>query len=96
VPPALELTPNPEPNVQMGIEKQLIKEGSGPYPTKGQKVTVSPFRSHLRHRTSRAGDMMMIAQIRCGCAQVHCTGYGKNNDLTQKFWRCVSSSVISE
>lgn len=21
---------------------------------------------------------------------VHCTGYGKDNDLSKKFWRCVS------
>ncbi|GKU97940.1 hypothetical protein SLEP1_g11011 [Rubroshorea leprosula] len=40
----------------MGVEKQLIRPGTGPKPAKGQKVTV------------------------------HCTGYGKNGDLSQKFW----------
>mmetsp|Transcript_38914 Transcript_38914/g.54051 ORF Transcript_38914/g.54051 Transcript_38914/m.54051 type:complete len:126 (+) Transcript_38914:140-517(+) len=40
----------------MGIQKEIIKEGTGPNPSKGQSVTV------------------------------HCTGYGKNNDLGVKFW----------
>ena len=40
----------------MGVTKEVIEEGYGPTPTKGQTVTV------------------------------HCTGYGKNNDLAQKFW----------
>jgi hypothetical protein len=40
----------------MGFQKQVIKEGNGQKPTKGQNVTV------------------------------HCTGYGKNKDLNQKFW----------
>eukprot|EP00271_Cylindrocystis_brebissonii_P011610 TRINITY_DN29483_c0_g1_i1.p1 TRINITY_DN29483_c0_g1~~TRINITY_DN29483_c0_g1_i1.p1 ORF type:complete len:172 (-),score=26.76 TRINITY_DN29483_c0_g1_i1:332-847(-) len=40
----------------MGIEKELIRPGNGPLPTKGQQVTV------------------------------HCTGYGKDRDLSKKFW----------
>ncbi|XP_042464408.1 peptidyl-prolyl cis-trans isomerase FKBP12-like [Zingiber officinale] len=40
----------------MGVEKQLLKEGHGPKPTKGQSVTV------------------------------HCTGFGKDGDLSKKFW----------
>ena len=40
----------------MGFEKTIIKDGTGPTPTKGKKVTV------------------------------HCTGLGKNRDLTAKFW----------
>mmetsp|Transcript_28725 Transcript_28725/g.32591 ORF Transcript_28725/g.32591 Transcript_28725/m.32591 type:complete len:113 (-) Transcript_28725:83-421(-) len=40
----------------MGITKEIITEGNGVKPTKGQHVTV------------------------------HCTGMGKNRDLTQKFW----------
>ncbi|XVF44833.1 hypothetical protein PTKIN_Ptkin02bG0155600 [Pterospermum kingtungense] len=40
----------------MGVEKQVIRPGTGPKPTPGQTVTV------------------------------HCTGYGKNGDLSQKFW----------
>lgn len=42
--------------VSMGIEKEVVKQGTGPKPQKGQTVTV------------------------------HCTGYGKNRDLSQKFW----------
>ncbi|KAL6202327.1 hypothetical protein ACLB2K_026035 [Fragaria x ananassa] len=41
---------------QMGVEKQVLRAGTGPKPVAGQKVTV------------------------------HCTGYGKNGDLNQKFW----------
>ena len=40
----------------MGFKRTKIQEGSGPFPRKGQSVTV------------------------------HCTGYGKNRDLTKKFW----------
>lgn len=40
----------------MGFEKKILREGTGPSPTTGKKVTV------------------------------HCTGYGKNRDLAQKFW----------
>ncbi|KAL3584312.1 hypothetical protein D5086_015373 [Populus alba] len=40
----------------MGVEKQVIRPGTGPKPTAGQNVTV------------------------------HCTGFGKNRDLSQKFW----------
>eukprot|EP00959_Pyramimonas_sp_CCMP1952_P130271 2723987-Pyramimonas_sp.AAC.2 len=40
----------------MGIQKEMLKEGTGAYPKKGQLVSV------------------------------HCTGFGKNNDLSQKFW----------
>nr|KJB27529.1 hypothetical protein B456_005G224600 [Gossypium raimondii] len=40
----------------MGVEKQVIRPGTGPKPTPGQTVTV------------------------------HCTGYGKNGDLSEKFW----------
>lgn len=39
-----------------GIEKEIVKEGNGVMPTKGEQVTV------------------------------HCTGYGKENDLTKRFW----------
>lgn len=42
----------------MGVEKQILAEGSGATPTRGASVTV------------------------------HCTGYGKDSDLTKKFWRC--------
>lgn len=50
----------------MGIEKQLIKEGSGPYPTKGQKVQVNfTPTTHYCIVLSRADFMMMIAQIFC-------------------------------
>uniref|UniRef100_A0A7S2XKE8 Peptidyl-prolyl cis-trans isomerase n=1 Tax=Lotharella oceanica TaxID=641309 RepID=A0A7S2XKE8_9EUKA len=37
-------------------KKEIVTEGKGPTPKKGDKVTV------------------------------HCTGYGKNNDLSKKFW----------
>eukprot|EP00897_Mesotaenium_endlicherianum_P006589 jgi/Mesen1/5959/ME000301S05090 len=40
----------------MGIEKELLRPGNGPSPSRGQKVTV------------------------------HCTGYGKDRDLSKKFW----------
>ncbi|KAL7119330.1 hypothetical protein ACP275_02G056100 [Erythranthe tilingii] len=40
----------------MGIEKELLRAGTGPKPVSGQKVTV------------------------------HCTGFGKNGDLSKKFW----------
>ncbi|RAL49453.1 unnamed protein product [Cuscuta campestris] len=40
----------------MGVEKQILRQGTGPKPVPGQTVTV------------------------------HCTGYGKNGDLSQKFW----------
>ncbi|XP_021774134.1 peptidyl-prolyl cis-trans isomerase FKBP12-like [Chenopodium quinoa] len=40
----------------MGIEKEILRPGTGPKPVTGQKVTV------------------------------HCTGYGKDRDLSQKFW----------
>ncbi|RZB82893.1 Peptidyl-prolyl cis-trans isomerase FKBP12 [Glycine soja] len=40
----------------MGVEKQLLRPGTGPKPIPGQNVTV------------------------------HCTGFGKNGDLSQKFW----------
>nr|XP_011461003.1 PREDICTED: peptidyl-prolyl cis-trans isomerase FKBP12 [Fragaria vesca subsp. vesca] len=42
--------------MKMGVEKQVLRAGTGPKPVAGQKVTV------------------------------HCTGYGKNGDLNQKFW----------
>ncbi|KAM5585691.1 peptidyl-prolyl cis-trans isomerase FKBP12 [Rosa sericea] len=41
---------------QMGVEKEVLKAGTGPKPVAGQNVTV------------------------------HCTGYGKDGDLNQKFW----------
>ncbi|KAL6199333.1 hypothetical protein ACLB2K_029117 [Fragaria x ananassa] len=41
---------------QIGMEKQVLKAGTGPKPVTGQNVTV------------------------------HCTGYGKDGDLNQKFW----------
>ncbi|CAN0843387.1 Peptidyl-prolyl cis-trans isomerase FKBP12 [Linum grandiflorum] len=40
----------------MGVEKEIIRPGNGPKPSRGQKVTV------------------------------HCTGFGKNGDLSEKFW----------
>jgi peptidylprolyl isomerase len=40
----------------MGIEKELIRPGTGAKPARGQTVTVQ------------------------------CTGFGKNKDLSQKFW----------
>ena len=40
----------------MGVEKQVLRAGTGPKPVPGQSVTV------------------------------HCTGFGKNGDLSQKFW----------
>ncbi|KAK7837149.1 peptidyl-prolyl cis-trans isomerase fkbp12 [Quercus suber] len=40
----------------MGVEKEVLRPGTGPKPVPGQNVTV------------------------------HCTGYGKNGDLSQKFW----------
>ncbi|XP_042497252.1 peptidyl-prolyl cis-trans isomerase FKBP12 [Macadamia integrifolia] len=40
----------------MGVEKQVLRAGTGPKPIPGQTVTV------------------------------HCTGFGKNGDLSQKFW----------
>jgi len=40
----------------MGFTKEVLKEGGGSKPSRGQTVSV------------------------------HCTGYGKNRDLTQKFW----------
>ncbi|MQM00735.1 hypothetical protein Taro_033478 [Colocasia esculenta] len=40
----------------MGVEKQILRAGTGPKPAKGQNVTV------------------------------HCTGFGKGGDLSQKFW----------
>ncbi|EYU39116.1 hypothetical protein MIMGU_mgv1a016657mg [Erythranthe guttata] len=40
----------------MGVEKELLRSGTGRKPVVGQKVTV------------------------------HCTGFGKNGDLSQKFW----------
>ncbi|CAI0373995.1 unnamed protein product [Linum tenue] len=41
---------------QMGFEKEIIRPGNGPKPSRGQKVTV------------------------------HCTGFGKNGDMSEKFW----------
>lgn len=49
----------------MGVEKQVLAEGSGASPTRGASVTV------------------------------HCTGYGKDNDLSKKFWRCARPSSAS-
>ena len=40
----------------MGLTKEVLKEGNGSKPTKGQEVSV------------------------------HCTGYGKDRDLTKVFW----------
>ncbi|KAK9112873.1 hypothetical protein Scep_020392 [Stephania cephalantha] len=40
----------------MGVEKEVVRAGTGPKPVRGQRVTV------------------------------HCTGFGKNGDLSQKFW----------
>ena len=40
----------------MGYTKEVLKEGNGEKPNKGQYVTV------------------------------HCTGYGKNKDMNEKFW----------
>ncbi|KAK3006301.1 hypothetical protein RJ639_016855 [Escallonia herrerae] len=40
----------------MGVEKQVLRAGTGPTPVPGQTVTV------------------------------HCTGYGKDGDLSKKFW----------
>ena len=47
----------------MGVSKEIIKEGNGSKPSKGQEVTV------------------------------HCTGYGKNRDLTKVFW-CKLRTVV--
>ncbi|KAJ6366366.1 hypothetical protein OIU77_002866 [Salix suchowensis] len=47
----------------MGVEKQVIRPGTGPRPSAGQNVTV------------------------------HCTGFGKNRDLSQKFWRLAICGV---
>ena len=43
-------------NSKMGLTKEVLKEGNGQKPTKGQEVSV------------------------------HCTGYGKDRDLTKVFW----------
>lgn len=43
-------------DIEMGVEKQVIRPGNGPKPAPGQTVTV------------------------------HCTGFGKDGDLSQKFW----------
>ena len=43
-------------NSNMGLTKEVLKEGNGSKPTKGQEVSV------------------------------HCTGYGKDRDLTKVFW----------
>ena len=43
-------------NSKMGLTKEVLKEGNGSKPTKGQEVSV------------------------------HCTGYGKDRDLTKVFW----------
>ncbi|KAL2936768.1 Peptidyl-prolyl cis-trans isomerase FKBP12 [Bienertia sinuspersici] len=40
----------------MGVDKEILRPGTGPKPVPGQKVTV------------------------------HCTGFGKDRDLSQKFW----------
>jgi peptidylprolyl isomerase len=40
----------------MGFTKEVVKQGNGQKPTRGQQVTV------------------------------HCTGYGKDRDLSKKFW----------
>ncbi|XP_062178101.1 peptidyl-prolyl cis-trans isomerase FKBP12 [Alnus glutinosa] len=40
----------------MGVEKEVLRPGTGPKPVAGRNVTV------------------------------HCTGFGKNGDLSQKFW----------
>jgi FKBP-type peptidyl-prolyl cis-trans isomerase len=48
--------PQPYPDGSIGFTKEVIKEGSGPKPARGQSVTV------------------------------HCTGFGKNGDLSLKFW----------
>ncbi|XP_022141906.1 peptidyl-prolyl cis-trans isomerase FKBP12 [Momordica charantia] len=40
----------------MGVEKEVLRPGTGPKPAAGQLVTV------------------------------HCTGYGKNGNLSEKFW----------
>ncbi|XP_073048348.1 peptidyl-prolyl cis-trans isomerase FKBP12-like [Primulina eburnea] len=40
----------------MGVEKEVLRNGSGSKPVSGQKVTV------------------------------HCTGFGKNGDLSKTFW----------
>jgi peptidylprolyl isomerase len=40
----------------MGLVKTILRNGTGPKPSVGQKVTV------------------------------HCTGYGKDRDLSKKFW----------
>eukprot|EP00560_Eucampia_antarctica_P002385 CAMPEP_0197834456 /NCGR_PEP_ID=MMETSP1437-20131217/22447_1 /TAXON_ID=49252 ORGANISM="Eucampia antarctica, Strain CCMP1452" /NCGR_SAMPLE_ID=MMETSP1437 /ASSEMBLY_ACC=CAM_ASM_001096 /LENGTH=112 /DNA_ID=CAMNT_0043439147 /DNA_START=65 /DNA_END=403 /DNA_ORIENTATION=+ len=40
----------------MTFTKTILREGNGPKPSPGQKVTV------------------------------HCTGFGKDNDLSKKFW----------
>ncbi|KAG7535426.1 FKBP-type peptidyl-prolyl cis-trans isomerase domain [Arabidopsis thaliana x Arabidopsis arenosa] len=43
-------------DIEMGVEKEVIRPGTGPKPAPGQTVTV------------------------------HCTGFGKGGDLSQKFW----------
>ncbi|KAK1368434.1 Peptidylprolyl isomerase [Heracleum sosnowskyi] len=40
----------------MGVEKEVLRAGTGPKPVAGQNV------------------------------EVHCTGFGKDGDLSQKFW----------
>lgn len=50
----------------MGVTKEIIAEGNGPAPAKGNTVTV------------------------------HCTGYGKDRDLSKKFWRLVTCGGLCE
>ncbi|KAG6526021.1 hypothetical protein ZIOFF_015995 [Zingiber officinale] len=72
----------------MGVEKQLLKEGHGPKPTKGQSVTVhctgfgsyaaclflmKPFCSNLR-------SFELILSVGLTIA------VGKDGDLSKKFW----------
>ena len=83
----------------MGFTKTVTKQGDGPLPTTGQTVkhTNENERSNVvlspgddmhprlyvaeRGSASLGRTLLLYHQV-----TVHCTGYGKNNDLSVPFW----------
>jgi len=74
-----------------GISKELIREGNGVMPTKGEQVVGAPRQClaslvfpaapiSLRHRSFLLSLVDAVAHSTCpAAAAVHCTGYGKEN-----------------
>ena len=73
-------------SIKEGISKEIVREGTGETPTKGEQVTGPHAPRHAPHsqtlpppRPPAAGASSPPSSHRAPAAAVHCTGYGKDN-----------------